>query len=153
MLIPSTQLYLEEIKVLASADDVTIICWNANLQPIFDEDQKLTLVSGLALNADKTEIFNFAQSQINHNIIRYLGADHMLGRAAQITICGMCIATEEAVEYQQNVLARIDAMEGIITGWGRWQLTMNGCMLLAKSFLLSQIVFQAQFMQICNNEI
>ena len=90
MLIPSTQHDLEEIKVLAYADDVTIICWNANLQPIFDEYQKLTLVSGLALNADKTEIFNFTQSQINRNIIRYLGADHMLGRVAQITICGMC---------------------------------------------------------------
>ena len=153
MLIPSTQHDLEEIKVLAYADDVTIICRNANLQPLFDEYERLTLVSGLALNADKTEIFNFTQSQVNHDIIRYLGADHMLGRVAQITICGMCIATEEAVEYRHNVLKRIDTMEGIITSWGRRQLTMNGRMLLAKSFLLSQIVFPAQFTQICNNEI
>ena len=133
MLIPSSQENQEDIKVLVYADEVTIICRNVNLQPIFDEYERLTAVSGLALNADNTEIFNFAQSWVRSNIISYLGAEHLLGRVDQITICGMCMATEGVVEYQQNVSKRIDIMEGIVTSWGRRQQTMNGGMILAFS--------------------
>ena len=38
-------------SVLSNADDVTIVCRNGNLQPIFDEYERLSLLSGLSLNA------------------------------------------------------------------------------------------------------
>ena len=137
----------------AYADDVSIVCRNANLQPIFDEYERLTLVSGLTLNADKTEVFNLIQSQANYNVVTYLGTQHSIDRVDKITICGMCMAVSEEVEYQGNVLNRIEVMEEQISRWGRRHLSINGRMTLAKTFLLSQIVFPAQFVQIGSREV
>ena len=57
--IPVDDNELIEIKVIAYADDVAIICRNRDLQPIFTEYERLSRLSGLELNADKTEIFKF----------------------------------------------------------------------------------------------
>ena len=132
--IPVDQQNLVEIKVLAYADDITVICRNEDLQPIFSEYERLSKVSGLTLNADKTEIFNLTQSPANHNRIEYLGTSYSLGRVDKIIICGMCLANDPITEYQKNVLNKIEVMEGIVAGWGRRHITMNGRMVLAKTF-------------------
>ena len=56
-------------------------------------------------------------------------------------------------EYKFNVLDRIERMESIVKGWGRRSLTLNGRMILAKTFLLSQIVYPAQSVAIGKKEI
>ena len=137
LMISTSQHELEEIKVLAYADDVTIICRNANHQPIFTEYERLSKLSGLVLNADKTEIFNFCVSQVRSSRVSYLGKIHEVGRVDKIKICGMTLASDDATEYQHNVLSRITAMENIVASWGRRFLSINGRMILAKSFLLS----------------
>ena len=153
LLIPYNQLEVAEIKVLAYADDVTIVCRNLDLQPIFEEYERLTAVSGLALNADKTEVFNLTPSLVTHSRIRYLGTEYCLGRVDQMVVCGMSLASEDALAYQYNVIRRIGIMENIINSWGRRHLTINGRMILAKTFLLSQIVFPAQFVTINKPEV
>ena len=65
----------------------------------------------------------------------------------------MTLANDQATEYELNVLARIETMESMIVGWGRRHLSINGRMMVAKSFILSQKVFPAQFTSICNKEI
>ena len=119
----------------------------------FSEYERLSSISGLTLYADKTEIFKFTQSQFTSNRVVYRGANYDLSRVGKITICGMCMATDSGVEYHQNASKRIDTMELIVASWGRRNLTINGRMLLAKTFLLSQIVFPAQFYQIGNREV
>ena len=52
-----------------------------------------------------------------------------------------------------NVTSRIEAMESLILGWGRRHLTMNGRMILAKTFLLSQIVFPAQVIEVGKKDV
>ena len=153
VLIPTSLHELEEIKVLAYADDVSIVCRNGDLQPIFAEYERLSALSGLELNADKTEIFNLIPSQIQQTRVQYVGATYRIGRVEEIKLCGMIMANSEAVEYQRNVKSRIDVMESFVSSWGRRNLTMNGRMILAKTFLLSQIVFPAQFVQICSKEV
>ena len=61
MSIPIGPLESANIKVLSYADDVAIICKNRNLQQIFTEYEKFSEISGLILNASKTEVFNFTQ--------------------------------------------------------------------------------------------
>ena len=51
------------------------------------------------------------------------------------------------------MVSKINTMENIVSSWGRRQLTMNGRMILAKTFLLSQIVFPAQFTLIQTKEV
>ena len=144
---------LAEIKVLAYADDVTIICKNRDLQPIFHEYEKLSILAGLELNADKTEILNFTPSNFTSNSLNYLGNQFEIGRVNEVKICGIMISQDPVQEYATNVIGKIYLMEKIISSWGRRSLTMNGRMMLAKTFLLSQIVFVAQSIQIMPKEI
>lgn len=153
LIVPTSQHDIEEIKVLAYADDITIVCRNGNLQPVFSEYERLSYVSGLKLNADKTEILNLIPSQSNSNRITYLGLVFLLGRVDRMTVCGMVIAGDAIAEYQGNVLDRIEKMESIVASWSRRNITMHGRMVLAKTFVISQIVFPAQFIQIGAKEI
>ena len=54
------------LKVFAFADDVTVVCRNhqQDIQAIFSEYERLTRLSGLTLNAEKTEILNCSQGAI-----------------------------------------------------------------------------------------
>ena len=141
-----------EIKVLSYADDVTIVCRNPQLQSIFDEYNRFSLVSGLVLNAEKTEVFNIIRSPHGTSRIRYLDKDYQLDRVEQIRICGIWLTRDLEAEYQLNIMARIRSMEATVMGWGRRFLTMNGRMILAKTFLLSLIVFPAQALAIRKKE-
>ena len=143
-----------EFKALAYADDVTVVCKNnESIQQIFSEYERLSLVSGLVLNADKTEVFNLIASQNVRSRIRYLDRSFDLDRVEKIRICGIMLARAPPDEYKFNVLDRIERMESIVKGWGRRSLTLNGRMILAKTFLLSQIVYPAQSVAIGKKEI
>jgi hypothetical protein len=96
------------------------------------------------LNADKTEILNLTDSQTTVSDVIYLGHNYALGRVNYIKVCGLWIGDSEEVVYERNVMQKIVLMEGIILSWRRRFLSLNGRMILAKVFLLSQIVFTAQ---------
>ena len=76
-----------------------------------------------------------------------------IGRVNKMRICGVWLARETPLEYKLNVLNKIDDMEAIVRSWGRRSLTLNGRMILAKTFLLSQIVYQAQVISFGKKEI
>lgn len=143
----------EEIKVLGYADDICVVCKNSSLQPIFSEYEKLGKLSGLTLNAEKTEVLNLIHSDILVSEVTYFDQIFQLGRVQQIKICGITIAQDEITEYQANVLDRITIMEQIALSWGRRSISLNGRMMLAKSFILSQIVFPAQVCVVKPKEI
>ena len=151
--IPTNERETTEIKVLSYADDVTIVCRNGDLQPIFEEYQRLSLVSGLVLNADKSEVLNLIHSPNTQSAVTYMNAVHQLGRKDKIRTCGIWLAESPETEYQENIISRIQVMESIVLGWGKRQLSLNGRMVLAKTFLLSQIVFPAQVVEIQKKEI
>ena len=151
--IPISPMELGEIKIVAYADDVTIVCKNENLQPIFDEYELFSQLSGLELNADKTEVFNLIRSPMVSSTVRYLGKAIVIGRVEALKVCGIWLDRSPLEEYRANVLSRIEQMELIVMGWGRRHLTLNGRMILAKTFLLSLIVFPAQVVAIQKKEI
>ena len=153
LLIPTSQREFVEVKTLSYADDVTIVCRNGDLQPIFDEYHRLSVLSGLVLNADKTEVFNFIQSPNIRSRVTYMGRIFELGRIDKIRACGIYLATDTEVEYQENIISRIKIMESMILGWGRRQISLSGRMVLAKTYLLSQIVFPAQVVSIRKKEV
>ena len=142
-----------EVKVLAYADDVAVICKNRNLRPIFKEYERLTGLSGLELNADKTEIFNFIESYNTVSTVEYLGQAHNIGRLDSIKICGIHLSRVPDRDYQKNVMESITKMEKIVSAWKNRGLSLNGRMIAAKTFVLSQIVFQAQVLTIAAKEV
>ena len=151
--IPGGPREILELKVFSYADDVSVVCRNGSLQPIFSEYERFSRISGLTLNADKTEVFNLIRSPVDRTRIVYMGQSIELVRVEKIRICGCWLGRTPAQEYELNVLNRIEAMESMISSWGRRNLTLNGRMILAKTFVLSQIVFPAQMVKINKREI
>ena len=151
--IPVSSVESVEVKVLSYADDVAIVCKNWSLQHIFTEYERFSKVSGLVLNADKTEVMNFIESRYRISRIKYLNRHIEVGRVDRIRICGIWLARDTQAEYQVNVLDKIVAMESMVLSWGRRHLSMNGRMIIAKTFLLSLIVFPAQVVRINKPEV
>ena len=97
------------IKSLAYADDIAIISENSNssFNNIFSEYGKLTEMSGLTLNADKTEILNLSHSDKQTTNASYLNNDLIINHKHQITICGNCISLDPSVCYKANITDKI----------------------------------------------
>lgn len=81
-----------DIKVLAYADDITIVgrSRNQDLQSNFDEYEKLSILSGLELNANKTEVLILIPSAIDGSQVRYHNFE--IGRVTQLKICGIWVS-------------------------------------------------------------
>jgi hypothetical protein len=152
--IPITQNEEIEIKVLAYADDVNVICRNSNsILHIFHEYERLSVQSGLNLNADKTEIFNFIASRKTSNIVRYLNKRYDLKRCDSVKVCGLTISKDERMEYDANVTSKIEYLKRILQNWSQRSLSINGRMIIAKTFAASQIVYTLQSYAIRNNDL
>ena len=74
------------IKTLAYADDIAVITNNSNdsFNNIFAEYGKLTKISGLTLNADKTEILNLSNSDKQSSEVSYLNNPLFLNHKNEI---------------------------------------------------------------------
>jgi hypothetical protein len=86
-------------KVSGYADDIAVICMsnNQSINAVFKEYERLTRISGLELNADKTEIHD-----------------------------------------------KIDKLEGQLKKWTIRNLTLEGKILIVKTFGLSQLIYNMQ---------
>ena len=98
------------IKTLAYADDIAVITKNSNesFNNIFAEYGKLTKISGLTLNADKTEILNLSHSKKQTTEASYLNNFLSLNHKHEITICGSCLSLDSALCYEVNITNKID---------------------------------------------
>jgi hypothetical protein len=83
-----------ELKVSGYADDIAIICKsnNESTRAVFYEYERLTKISGLELNADKTEILNLNCNIQRPNFLHhfeYLGQNYTIKEVEKIKICGL----------------------------------------------------------------
>jgi hypothetical protein len=61
-----------------------------------------------------------------------------------VKICGITFSNNQNISYENNIIKRIDKMERQLNIWRQRNLTLQGKVLLAKTFGLSQIIYQAQ---------
>jgi hypothetical protein len=132
-------------KASAYADDISIICKKGCIQKVFDEYERLTLKSGLELNADKTEILllNDHNNEETFNI-RYNHKTFEITTVNTIRICGIYFCADEEQEYNLNVHEKIKKLSNKIRVWTTRGLTMEGKTLIVKTFGLSQIIYNMQ---------
>ena len=143
------------IKTLAYADDIAIISENSNnaSNNIFAEYGKLTAMSGLTLNADKTEIFNLSHSDKQTTNASYLNDDLIITHKPQITICGNCLSLDSSVSYKANITNKIAKLCNQLNLWKGRHLTINGKMIILKTFAISQLIFSSQFQVISPKDV
>ena len=140
-------------NVYAYADDINVVTNNdaASVQEVFKEYERLTKLSGLELNADKTEIMRFKSGgnaeRVDHNIL-YCGNAYRIQSVTQIKING--IFFQQATDVMRSINVE-KAMERIQTQCRRWssrRLCLLGKILILKTFGISQIVFLMQSLKL-----
>jgi hypothetical protein len=145
------------IKCSGYADDIAIVCKNSlrNVQEIFREYERLTRLSGLELNADKTEILRIG---VNKNSIltisvKYCGIQYQIKSITSIKICGIYFCSDIAIEYDYNILEKIEKLEVQLRKWMCRSLTIEGKILIIKTFGLSQLIYNLQCYPILEKDL
>ena len=130
-------------KVLSYADDIAclIIPEQANLDAIFRHYENLTNVSGLKLNADKTEIIeNLGSGSYD---INYMGKVSKVNASQVIKINGIQLSYDVASATQMNMNKIVSSLDSQLSQWSKRYLSILGKIQIFKTFGLSQILFIA----------
>ena len=141
-------------KACGFADDVSIICKNTktSISQIFYEYQRLTDKSGLKLNADKTEILNI-NSEVSIHKVLYDNESYSIKSVESLKICSIVYSNDELVEYENNVISKIEKLKKNIKIWKSRHLTMEGKSLIVKTFGISQLIYVMQCTQIKTSQL
>ena len=137
-------------KTYAYADDVsgTIKDDERSLQSFFKEYERLTRLSGLELNADKTEILRLGSHQERQYDLNYNGKSHQVNTTPEIKINGLHLCRDLNVLRERNVEAVIGRMDQHFKSWSRRGLSILGKVLIAKTFGLSQVIYLMQTLKL-----
>ena len=143
------------IKTVAYADDIAIISKNSEeaFNNIFTEYGKLTKMSGLTLNADKTEILNLSNSDKQSSRASYLNNELTLRHKLEIMICGNCLSLDPSRCYEVNITEKITKLRNQLNRWKGRQLSINGKMIIIKTFAISQLIYSSQFQVINSKDV
>jgi hypothetical protein len=141
-------------KAVGYADDVNGLLKNSarGLQAIFDEYERLTKLSGLTLNADKTEIMrlrkNGGVNQVNDDALKYLDKRFTLTSKSNIKINGIIFQESPSETKRSNVRAVLDKISIKLSAWSKRGLSILGKILIVKTFGISQIIYLMQMMSL-----
>ena len=129
-------------KTLAYADDVACIIYpdNNNLQKVFDHYQTMSDLSGLKLNADKTEIIVCDDLNSRYEI-EYNQTKISLTKCDFMKINGLFIGYKTDETRTKNFTKIIDSMEKQLRLWSGRNLSIMGKIQIYKTFGLSQILY------------
>ena len=144
-----------QVKTIAYADDIAIISNNSSdsVNNILHEYMKLTMCSGLTLNADKTEILNLCENRANVTNAIYNHTQFQIQHKHSITICGNLLSLDTNECYKANITEKINKLEQQLNRWRGRNLTINGKMLVVKTFAISQLIFSSQFQMITPRDL
>ena len=142
-------------KSYAYADDVscTISDEIGSLNALLKEYGRLTRMSGLELNADKTEIMRIGKdpNERRYNVT-YLGRSYELVSEESIKLNGLFFHRDANEMRRMNVKSAMDKMDTHFKKWSRRSLTTLGKILIVKCFGISQIIYLMQTIALTPND-
>ena len=133
---------LEIPKIIAYADDVACIIHpdGNNLHKIFDHYQTMSNVSGLKLNADKTELITNSNSSTQF-ALSYNQATVLLRSCKDIKLNGIYVSYDINWVSGKNFEKIYSSVEKQLRMWSSRSLSLLGKIQIFKTFGLSQILF------------
>jgi hypothetical protein len=142
------QLDFEWPKAVGYADDITCLTLNdqESKQAIFTEYEKFTKMSGLLLNADKTELYNFSNQKVafGRNLstrITYMGQNFEIQPLKEIKINGIILCQNLARQNSHNCAILSKKMDQHFHSWSQRNLSLLGKIQIYKTFGLSQFLY------------
>ena len=141
-------------KTYAYADDVNAVIANnlESLQHLFSEYARLTRLSGLELNADKTELLPIISSNLNIDKsalsfnVTYCGKSFLIKTKPQTKINGILLQQDETEMKNANVTEICHKITKHLKTWTARQLSILGKILIVKTFGISQVIYLMQSM-------
>ena len=134
-------------KAYAYADDVNATIKNTpqGVEEVFKEYERLTLKSGLELNADKTELMQLgpADGLLEYNAT-YLGKAHKIVPKTSVKINGIFLQTNREAMVNENIEAVVGKIDKHFKSWSRRNLSTLGKILIVKCFGISQVIYLMQ---------
>ena len=138
-------------KILSYADDVACVTkpLQKNLDLIFAHYEKMTAVSGLKLNVDKTELIS--RGGRNSYNINYCGGIVTVTPSDIIKINGLHLSYDTIKANDINLTKILTSIENQFRLWKNMYLSILGKIIVFKTFGLSQILFIASTILIPTN--
>jgi hypothetical protein len=136
-------------KSYTYADDLNGCIKNTRkaLQELFNEYSRLTDISGLELNADKTEIIRLHGQETRVEAeyrISYRGKVYNLKSQPMAKINGLFLQQSYERMVDDNVDKAIQRIDKIFKSWSRRGLSTLGKILIVKTFAISQLIHVIQ---------
>ena len=142
-------------KCIGYPDDINVLTVNSvnNVRATITEYEKFTKISGLHLNAEKTEIFNIAQTYVAQNYhFAYRGQQSTVTNQDNIKINGLELATDPAETHRINFESVKNKVDSQLAAWSNRGLTLLGKILIYKTFGLAQIIYLARVLAFTSKE-
>ncbi len=135
-----------EVKSASFADDITAVTSDVNsIQLIINEYLRFSAFSGVKLNIPKTEILICGSESITESIeIRDSTNLMQIKSQNKVKICGITFSNDKIIAYNDNILQKIDKLEKQLDLWRSRSLTLQGKILIVKTFGLSQLIYSLQ---------
>jgi hypothetical protein len=107
----------------------------------------------LELNADKTEILILNKKTAENFRITYNKQRHEITSVLEMKICGLFYCSDPDLEYKHNVVSKMESLTIQIKKWIPRNLTMEGKILIVKTFGISQLIYNMQSFEFKDLEI
>ena len=142
-------------KTFAYADDVCGIVKDdgRSVQAIFKEYERLTSLSGLELNADKTELMRLGRRQEQLYQINYRERNYDLISLNELKINGIFFQNDRGRMMKRNIESILEKMDKHLKSWSRRSLSTLGKILIAKTFGISQVIYLLQSVAVNSDDV
>ncbi len=144
-------------KVAGFADDIGMAINNDenSVNNVFKDYNTFSKLSGIELNLDKTEILKMNCNTLHNDFIpQPIRIEQTtVFTVESVTICGICFSNNSNVAYDNNILDKVYKMEKQLIRWLQRPLSMEGKILIVKTFGLSQLIYSLQMCEIKDREL
>ena len=131
-LIPKTIAYADDIACIVTPDEI-------NIKKVFKHYEDLTNISGLKLNADKTEILQ--KNLTMRYDISYNGGHVCIKPVKEIKLNGIYLSFDEVEMSTKNYATLYQKVFNQLANWSHRYLSIMGKILIYKTYGLSQLLY------------
>ena len=140
-------------RAVAYADDIACLIKpeQESLQRIFQHYDNLTRLSGLKLNADKTEIISNLLGPLDYKIV-YANKEVVIKTCEQMKVNGLILSYNIEQARKINIEKMLEAVMAQLKAWSNRNLSILGKIQIFKTFGLSQILYTLTNVEIKKSE-
>jgi exonuclease III len=144
-------------KTGSFADDVGCAVRNDpdTIKALFDDYALFSSLSGIELNLTKTEFLKLNVDSSNGVFVpvQFMAGNVNVESKESIKICGITYSNNSNMSYDLNISDKIRKFEKQLIRWLPRGLSVEGKILIVKTFGLSQLIYSLQMCYISDNDL